>query len=116
MPPKALKAESLSPGHWDRIPPPVDQELWIRYMNEDDSDRDASDTEEGEMAGPSSASKPTKPEALEGKPKPKNDLVSDSRLSSSRERAIRPEIHMANTVNRSRKYWTMHSTTRSARS
>jgi hypothetical protein len=77
MPSKAPKVESLSPDHWEKFPPPVDQELWKRYMNEDDSDSDASDTEpEGPMAGPSSASKGAKPDASEVKPISKNDLVS----------------------------------------
>lgn len=76
MPPKALRVEPLSPGYWDRIPPPVDQDLWKRYLNEDDSDSDASDTEGSEMAGPSSTSKSTKSDAPEGKQKSKTDLVS----------------------------------------
>ena len=115
MPPKALKVEPLSPEHWDRIPPPVDQDLWKRYMNEDDSDSDASDTE-GEMAGPSSASKSTtKEEGPEGKPKPRKDLVSYLKLSACHELVTGTETNMADTLSRSRKYWMMLSTTRSTR-
>lgn len=50
-------------------------------MNEEDSDSDASDTEqEEEMAGPSSTSKGSKGEASDAKPTTKNDLVSHLKL------------------------------------
>lgn len=82
MAPRAYKVEPLSPGHWDRITPPVDQELWKRYLNEDDSDSDSSDTEHGEMAGPLSSAKSTRPEAPEGKPKNKDELVNYHAIKS----------------------------------
>lgn len=77
MPPKAPKVEPLSPDHWDRFPPPVDQDLWKRYMNEDDSDSDDSDTEqEDTMAGPSTDPRGVKGDAQEVKPVSKTEMVS----------------------------------------
>jgi hypothetical protein len=74
MPRKVLRVERLSPDHWEKFPPPVDQELWKNYMNEDDSDTDISDSEKDEMPGPASASKSAKSDALEAKVS-KNDTV-----------------------------------------
>jgi hypothetical protein len=77
MPSKAPRVEPLSRDHWENFPPSVDQDLWRRYVNEEDSDSDASDTEqEGSMAGPSNASKSTKVDVSGAKPISRNDLVS----------------------------------------
>lgn len=86
-------------------------------MNEDDSDSDCSDSEaeeEGSMAGPSSASKTTKPEAPEARPKSKNDLVSDLELCSPQTRAHWPvRTSKANFHDRSKTSWTIHLMTQS---
>jgi hypothetical protein len=75
MPRKVLRVERLSPDHREKFPPPVDQDLWKNYMNENDSDTDISDSEQDEMPGTASASKSTKPDAPEAKIS-KNDTVS----------------------------------------
>jgi hypothetical protein len=52
-------------------------------MNEEESDGDASDTEqEYSMAGPSNASQSTKADVSGAKPTAKNDLVSYVKLHS----------------------------------
>ena len=77
MPSKTLRLEPLSPGYWDRISPPVDQELWKRFMNGQESDSDASGTESEEpMAGPYTATKSTEPDVRPVKQNSKHDLVS----------------------------------------
>ena len=75
---KALKVKPLSPDHWVIFTPPVDQKLWKRYMEEDDSDSTTTDTEGGSMAGPSTVAKTAQPDSTEAKSKPKNNLVSYS--------------------------------------
>jgi hypothetical protein len=82
MPSKACKVERLSPDHWEKIPPLVDQDLWKTYMNENDSDSDISDSEqEDEMPGPVNDPKTTKLDGPEAKPISKNDTVSYFSLS-----------------------------------
>lgn len=77
MSPETLKVEPSCPDQRDRTPPPVDQELWKRYMYEHDSDSDASGIEpEEQMAGPVNVAKSTKPDAPQLKQTSKYDLVS----------------------------------------
>jgi hypothetical protein len=113
MPPKALRIKPLSPSYWDKLAPPVDQELWKRYMNEDDSDSDILDSEEEEsMAGPPIASKPANSEAPEAKTKSKNDLVSHLKLYPLNGRvSCLSYTHEADFARRSREFWTIPSTT-----
>ncbi|ERF71041.1 hypothetical protein EPUS_03321 [Endocarpon pusillum Z07020] len=78
MSPKAPKVEPLSPDHWDKFAPPIDQDLWKRYMNEDDSNSDESDTEqEDTMAGPSADPRGVKGDAQEVKPVSKAEMIKE---------------------------------------
>ncbi len=91
MPPKAPKVEPISQNYWDKFAPPVDQDLWKRYMNEDDSDSDDSDTEpEDTMAGPSVDSRGTKGDTQDVKPVSKNDMVSCLTFISNTATLVQP--------------------------
>jgi hypothetical protein len=112
MPSKALKVEPLNPNYWETVSPPVDQDLWKQYMNEEHSNTDISDSEDEElMAGPSNTVDGTKKDASDADLKSKFDLVSHSE-PCLRYTSVNSASESLTTDRscRSRKFWTTHST------